>query len=329
MVFNLLVGYYYKTKKLYQGMKYLKVILVALLTANNLTAQSVEFQAQNLAISSLVEGTLLVPDIEGTPALAIIIGDSGPTDRNGNQNFMQNNAIKKLAEGLSARGVATFRYDKRIVKQIRRGQVDTDIMFDDFVDDAIMVLKFFKNMGNYNKIVLIGHGQGGLVGLLAARSGVDGFVSVAGSGKSIDQVIIDQVEKTAPMFTEDTRKAFEIIAKGQTTTEYPEALESIFNPDLQPFMANWMSYNPSKAIAMVDSPILIVNGTKNLQVSEEETRKLKDSSKNAEMALIENMNHVLVIIEGDELENSKSYNESYRPVSEELKQSILDFINRL
>jgi hypothetical protein len=85
----------------------------------------------------------LVPrDIE-KPPLSIIIAGSGPTNRDGNQNFMKNNSLKKLAEGLSSEGIATFRYDKRIVKQIRQGNVDNNIMFDDFIKDASDVIEYF------------------------------------------------------------------------------------------------------------------------------------------------------------------------------------------
>ncbi len=310
-------------------MKYIIAALVTVLMINFTSGQSVDIKTENITINSFIEGTLLLPRVEEKPVLAIIIGDSGPTDRDGNQNFMQNNALKKLAEALSAEGLATFRYDKRIVKQIRRGQVDPGIMFDDFVDDAISVFKYFRKTDDFAKIVFVGHGQGSLVGLLAADSGVDGIISIAGSGKTIDEVIIDQVEKTAPMFTDETKAAFEIIRNGQTTADYPEALESIFSLDLQPFMANWMSYEPAKAMAEVKVPVLIICGTKDLQVSEDEAKNLKDANKRAELVLIENMNHVFAIIKGDDLENSKSYNESFRPVPEKLKQAIMTFISGL
>ena len=40
------------------------------------------------------------------------------------------------------------------------------------------------------------------------------------------------------------------------------------------------------------------------------------------------MNNVLFIIEGDDLENAKSYNESARNISEEVISAILEFIKR-
>ncbi len=285
------------------------------------------FTEQDIAINSLIDGTLLIPK-EKSKTLAILIAGSGPTDRNGNQNFLKSNSLKKLAEGLSNKNIASFRYDKRIVKQILRRNVDKNITFDDFVTDAISVISYFKTKNTYNKIYIIGHSQGSLVGMLAAKGKADGFISLAGAGQSIDNVILEQIEKTAPMFTTDSKRLFKILKSGKTTTDYPAALTSVFNIDVQPFMMNWMQYNPQEELKKLNIPVLIINGTKDLQVSVDEAKLLKESSTNSELKIIENMNHVLFIIEGDNLENSKSYNESFRPISEELVSSIVEFIKK-
>src|SRR5690606_4718885 len=99
------------------------------------------FIEKELSISKFIDGTLLTPTHSKGNTLAILIAGSGPTDRNGNQNFLRNNSLKKLAETLSRNGIATFRYDKRVVKQIKQGTVDKNISFDDFIDDAIAVIE--------------------------------------------------------------------------------------------------------------------------------------------------------------------------------------------
>ncbi|WGD35093.1 alpha/beta hydrolase [Olleya sp. YS] len=308
----------------------MKTYLLVLLTLCSVSAiaQEQDYSSQDLVINKHIEGTLLLPNNKDKPNLAIIIAGSGPTDRNGNQNFLKSNTLKKLAIGLTNNNIATFRYDKRIVKQIRENNVDKDIMFDDFVTDATSVIDYFKLQGKYNKIFIVGHSQGSLVGMLAAKDRADGFISLAGAGQTIDNVILEQVEKTAPQFTEDTKRVFKILKEGKTTTDYPIALSSIFNLDVQKFIMNWMTYNPVEIMKTLDMPSLIINGTKDLQVSEAEATLLKDASPKAELKIIENMNHVLVTILGDDLENSKSYNESQRPLASELIDSIVLFINK-
>ncbi len=308
-------------------MKYY-LLIFSFLLASVAFSQEKLFSEADISINKWIDGTLLtsVNNDSKKPALAIIIAGSGPTDRNGNQNFLKNNALKKLAENLTNKGISTFRYDKRIVKQIRKGDVDKDLMFDDFVSDATDVINYFKEKETYSKIYVIGHSQGSLVGMLAAKENADGFISLAGAGQNIGDVIVDQVTKMAPKLGEEAQKVVDKLKKGETTTEYPQALSSVFSIDIQPFMINWMQYNPTEIISELKIPVLIVNGTKDLQVSEEEAQLLKDANEDAELKIIENMNHVLFNIEGDDLENSKSYNEAFRPISTELIESIVEFI---
>lgn len=306
-------------------MKYYLLVLSFLLASLSFS-QEPRFKIEDLTITKWIDGTLLTPIDVDKPSLVIIIAGSGPTDRNGNQNFLKNNSLKKLAESISDKGIASFRYDKRIVKQIRKGDVDNDLMFDDFVSDAEDVINYFKEKETYSKIYVIGHSQGSLVGMLAAKENADGFISLAGAGQNIGDVIVDQVTKMALKLGEEAQKVVDKLKKGETTTEYPQALSSVFSIDIQPFMINWMQYNPTEIISELKIPVLIVNGTKDLQVSEDEAQLLKDANEDSELKIIENMNHVLFEIEGDDLENSKSYNEAFREISPELIESIVEFI---
>ena len=284
------------------------------------------FSSTDITINRYVDGTLLVPESVENPPLVIIIAGSGPTDRNGNQSFMKNDMLKKLAERLSENGVATFRYDKRVVKQLKTRTFDKNIRFDDFVTDAKSVVTHFKP--SYASIIIAGHSQGSLVGLLATEAGVDGFISLAGAGNPIDQIILEQITKTAPFFKEDTKRVLEVLKSGKTTTEFPPALGSMFNLDIQPFMSNWMQYNPYELIENLKIPVLIINGTKDLQVSTTEAQLLKAHKTDAELVIIENMNHLLFEINGDDLVNTKSYNEMSHPIMPEVIKVMLNFIQK-
>ena len=303
-------------------------IVLALFLVSSLSfCQKQLYNEEEISISKWIDGTLLSPNISEKLNLAIIIAGSGPTNRNGNQNFLKNNSLKKLAEELSNSGTATFRYDKRIVKQIRKGNVDKNIMFDDFVRDASDVIDYFKARESYSKIYIIGHSQGSLVGMLSAKDKADGFISLAGAGQNIGDVLIEQATKMDPKLGEETQPVVERLKQGKTVKDYPSALASVFRADIQAFMINWMKYNPTESIKTLNMPILLINGTKDLQVSESEAKLLKEANEKATLIIIENMNHVLFEIKGDDLENSKSYNESFRPISPKLISSIIDFIS--
>jgi pimeloyl-ACP methyl ester carboxylesterase len=306
-------------------MKFYLILVIPLVSYFSFGQEKI-FNTQELSISKWIDGTLLSPTETESSTLAILIAGSGPTNRDGNQNFLKNNSLKKLAAGLSNNGISTFRYDKRIVKQIRKGNVDKNMMFNDFVNDASDVIDYFKAKKDYTKIYVIGHSQGSLVGMLAAKDRADGFISLAGAGQNIGDVLVEQVTKMAPKLGEEAQRVVTILKTGKTTTDYPAALASLFGPDIQPFMVNWIKYSPTEIIKELEMPILLINGTKDLQVSENEAKLLKAANEKATLIIIENMNHVLFEIQGDDLENSKSYNESFRPISPELITSIAKFI---
>ena len=303
--------------------KNFKIFLYVLMTTIHAYAQ--EFTSEEIKVNTNVEGTLLLPNTqeEKSIPLVILIAGSGPTDRDGNQSFMKNDALKKIAEALSQKGIATFRYDKRIVKQIRNQNIDKNISFDDFVIDARSVIGFFKS--KFETIIVAGHSQGSLVGLLALDAGASGFISLAGAGKPIDEILEEQIVKTAAVFSKSTERVLNVLRSGETTLEYPPELASIFNLELQAFLISWMQHNPAKIIANTPLPILIINGDKDLQVDVKEAQLLNSAAQNSKLIIIEHMNHVLVKIDGDDLENAKSYNNPNLKINEELINAIQEF----
>jgi len=289
--------------------------------------QTNTFNAKEISVSPFVDGTIIIPDHSEKIPLVIIIGGSGPTDRNGNQQMMENNALRYLAEGLFEEGIASFRYDKRILKQMKdRTLNEESIRFDEFITDAISAIDFFKKGGQFSKIYVIGHSQGSLVGMVAAQERADGFISIAGAGQSIDSVIVAQLEKQAPGLAENGRNAFDELRANKSTTNFSPGLASIFRKSLQPFILSWMQYDPQTAIASLNIPILILNGDKDLQVHPSEAELLKKAAPEAEFVIIQNMNHVLKEIEGNDMENQKSYNEYKRPIMPQLISTISTFI---
>lgn len=306
-------------------MKHKQLFALFLLLSSFTFAQ--EATSEDISINPYIDGTLLHPS--NNPAaspLVIMIQGSGPTDRNGNQAFMKNDSFKKLAQELAQNGIASFRFDKRIFKMQTMGITEEEIRFDDFVTDATSAIEYFKENHDYDKIVILGHSQGSLVGMLAAKDRADGFISIAGAGRSIDSIIIEQIEQQAPGLKENAETAFKEMRETGSTRTYNPVLESIFKPSLQPFMLSWMKFDPAEEIEELDMPVLVINGTKDLQVKEKDARELADSNPNAELVLLEDMNHVFRKIETDDLENSKSYNEPRRPLHPELVSTIVEFI---
>ncbi len=295
----------------------------------SVVAQTSEFTSEELSITPLIDGTLLLPKSKKAQVLTIIIPDSGPIDRNGNQEMMTNNSLRFLAEGLFKKDIATFRYDKRIVKQLKTGSLnESKIRFDDFIDDAVAILNHFKKDNRFSEIYILGHGEGSLVGIMAAQKGADGFISIAGAGQEIDDVIVAQLIKQAPGLADNARDSFDDLRVNGMSYNYSPGLASIFRKEIQPFILSWMQFDPKKEIAKLDIPVLIINGDNDIQVDISEAELLKKAKPNAQYKIIPKMNHVFKKVNGNDLENSKTYNQYNLPVIPELIGSIADFIGK-
>ena len=278
-------------------------------------AQEGNYNSQQVVIDPEVQGTLLSPKGSAQPPLAILIAGSGPTDRDGNQAQFKNNSLKYLAEGLAQRGIAVFRYDKRVIAQIKNGTAQEEKMtFEDEVKDALLVVDYFKK--KYKNITLVGHSEGALIGLLVAqKGGISKFVSLAGAGSSSATLIEEQIAKNAPQLKEESQKIINQLRKGELVENLSSYLAPVFRKSVQPYLISWFKYEPTQEIAKLSIPILIVQGTNDLQVE----------SKQAQLLLIEGMNHVLKKVKTME-ENQQSYLNPDLPVPTELVEGIASFI---
>lgn len=287
-----------------------------------------EYNSAVVKVNRFIEGTLATPYSDDKVPLVIFIMDAGAINREGNDRMSKNDAFKLLATQLAKQGVASYRYDKRLFKIDAFGIRENEISIDHFIEDAAAIVSYFQKNGNYTKIIIAGHGQGSLVGMMAAKNNVDGFISIAGNAQSIDQIVVQQLEKQAPGLDKSAAVAFSDLKEKGRAMDYDPALESIFGYQLQPFMKSWLKYTPSEEIKNLDIPILILQGDKDLQVEVSEAEKLKEAAPNAEYVLIENMNHILREIKGSRLENHKSYNEYWLEIMPEVITTIASFAKK-
>lgn len=272
-----------------------------------------------------IQGTLIKVAKSNAP-LVIIIPGSGPTDRNGNNAMMKNNSLKYLADALKKNNISSYRYDKSVLSYSKEDKEKINaITFDNFVEEAKTVITHFKKENKKSKIIIAGHSQGSLVGMLAGKKVADAFISIAGAGESIDRVIIEQVAKSSPLLKEETKSILAELKKGNTVEEVNPYLAPLFNKQVQPFLISWVKYNPQEIIKQLAIPILLINGTKDLQVPVNQLEILYEANKKAEKLIVNNMNHILKIIKEDS-ENMASYNNPNLPISEEMVTKIVSFI---
>jgi len=293
-------------------------------------AQEEAYTEEELKINEFTEGTLTYPSTGEAENLVIFIQGSGPTDRDGNQSMAKNDGMKKITRELAEKDIASFRFDKRVFKMRELQIQEKDLRFEDFANDVKDILIHFQKEDTYQNLIVAGHSEGSLIGILASQDLADAFISLAGAGEPIDNIVVEQVNKMAPQLGENARTAFDEIKENGETKNYNSMLESLFRESVQPYLYSWMKYDPSEEIKKLNIPVLIISGTSDIQVEPKQAEMLHAAKTNSKLVLLENMNHIFRKMENnDRLVNTKTYNEPNRPLHPDLIPVMTQFIKEL
>ncbi|MCB9189888.1 MAG: alpha/beta hydrolase [Flavobacteriales bacterium] len=312
----------------------IKFIFIAILNLFYFQSISQHKETEIIAThnSDTLWGTLCSPQqsIDTSQPLVLIIAGSGPTDRNGNNSVMTNNSLQMLAHDLAKLGIASIRYDKRGVGASFKAYIpEIDLTFEDNVNIAEEFYDYGKKQG-YQKIIIAGHSEGSLIGiLLSQRKKPAGFISLAGAGRPIQDVLKEQYNVTAPIVRDSAHVIIDLLASGVKVDTLSPWLYSVFRPAIQPYLISWMKYIPNEEINKLSCPSLIIQGERDLQVTKEDATELgKDLPENS-VVLIETMNHVLKKVDDDKADNKASYNDPVRPLHPDLIFTMVSFIKQL
>ena len=208
------------------------VFILSIFSINFCFAQ---FEDKDIEINKYVHGTLCL-STEETDIAAVIIPGSGPADRDGNSPAFNNHCLEMLAHGLAKNNIASFRYDRRLLRLKELQLTTANLSFDDFIEDAITAVNYLKNSLNYKKIVVIGHSQGSLVGMIAAKDRASGFISIAGPANKISEKIAAQLSKKSPELANTTRAKFKELRETDTIKQIEPFLTGIFRPSFLQFL---------------------------------------------------------------------------------------------
>ncbi len=281
--------------------------------------------------TGMMKGQLELPQGEGKFPLMVIIAGSGPTDKDGNSLVMpgKNNSLKMIAEQLAEAGVASIRYDKRgIGNNAALGGKEEDIVFSDFVDDAVAWIEFARQDDRFSQVGVIGHSEGSLIGMAAVQQAdADLYVSVAGAGRTIDEVLLEQLSAQLPeKLVEETKSILEQLKQGKQVDKVSNELVSVFRPSVQPYMISWLKYDPQQLMKQMKVPALVINGTTDLQVPATDAELLHKANEASKLLIIDNMNHVLKEASSDQAENMATYTNPDLPLAKGFMDGIVQFM---
>lgn len=263
--------------------------------------------------------------------VVLIVQGSGAPPKNGIVN-----EFGELAVELANKGIASLRYDKRGTYDSNGITVnEAELKVADYVDDVKLIIKHLKNNKRFSKFYVLGHSEGALISALAlAEERVDGFISVAGAGRPIGEVLREQINNNPNNPTDIVQEANSIIAKlerGEVVEKVSAPLENLFRPSVQGYLIDWMSYKPQEAYTKIsDIPAIIIQGKNDYQVSVQDAKRLSEVLKDAELVLIDRMSHVLKdAASKDNLnEHTKVYFNTHDPINTEFVKAVIHFIKK-
>ncbi|MGN8343848.1 alpha/beta hydrolase [Pseudomonas sp. SMV71] len=282
--------------------------------------------------SGELHGSLLLPKSDRPVPVVLIISGSGPTDRDGNNpEGGRNDSLKRLAWVLARHNIASVRYDKRgVATSLAATPDERNLSVEAYVNDAVAWSRKLAADPRLGPLILLGHSEGALIASLAApQANAAAIISLSGSARPIDQVLRQQLSSRLPPLMLRSNELLDSLKAGRPDPNVPPQLQVIFRPSVQPYLISLFRQDPAQAFAALKIPALIIQGSSDIQVSVDDARLLQAAKPDAELALIEGMNHVLRIVPNDVKRQLASYKDPNLPLAAELGERIVGFIDSI
>lgn len=277
-------------------------------------------------------GTLLMPAGEGRVPGVVMIGGSGPVDRNGNMPGMLNNSLRKLAEGLASCGVATLRFDRRGVGlSAAAGLEEEELVLNTYVQDARAWAAFLRAQPRISSVSLLGHGEGALIATIAAQGGgIDRLALLAAPGRRVSDLLRAQLVDIgmAPVLRRRAEATIKALERGESVPLPPAGLANLFRESVQPFLISEFARDPAAELAKTAMPALVVQGTADLQVTVSDAQRLAHARPGVTLDVVVGMNHVLRAAPADREGNLATYVDPELPLTPGLVGRVCAFIRK-
>jgi len=268
------------------------------------------------------------------PVILIIPG-SGPTDRDGNNSLgITAQPYRLLAKGLAARGIATVRIDKRGLFGSKAAIPDANaVTLGDYAGDVHNWVASIRQRTGAKCVWILGHSEGGLVALTAAQQARDfcGLILVSTGGRPFGEIVREQLRANpayAPILPQ-ADAAIDAIMGGVDVDVTPlhPGLKSLFAPAVQGYLKTLFPADPVMLVAAYNGPVLIVQGTRDLQIGLKDAQALRAAQPRSTLALIINANHVLkAVASADRGPNLAAYRDPSLPVAPGIIEAITAFV---
>jgi pimeloyl-ACP methyl ester carboxylesterase len=286
---------------------------------------------QNFSISrdgTAVRGVIDRPiNAAGAVPTMLVVAGSGPTDRDGNApGGLHTDAYKDLAAALSARGIATVRYDKRGVGASDKTP-ESALTLWTFVEDARAFVDRLRADARVSSVFLLGHSEGGVIALeLAQTTPIDGLILVATPGRTLAAVLRAQLALQLDNATlKEVDRLMADVRAGSPLANIPVRLEVLFRPSVSPYLRSMLDVDPAALLASVHDRTLIVQGDMDIQVSVDDAKRLAAAAPAALLVVAAGMAHTLKV-ESARIMQQRSYFDPGVPLSPPFVDAVTSFV---
>ncbi|MHB8130503.1 MAG: alpha/beta hydrolase [Mobilitalea sp.] len=255
-----------------------------------------------------VSGILTLPLDIDKPSVTILVPGSGTHDVN--EIVGANKPFQDIAWGLAEQGIASIRYNERLMSYPSLADNDLTIELDSLTD-AADAINYAVNCDKINKdkIIVVGHSLGGMMApkIASDNKEVAGIIILAGSPRNLEEIVYDQVMDAIENAEGATQEQID-----QTIKITEDSVKAIKNLDksskdaLFGFPSSyWYGLNQIKTsdlVAELTIPIFIAQGSEDWQVFADKDyvmwQKILSEKENVTFHLYDNLNHLFMTSNG-------------------------------
>jgi pimeloyl-ACP methyl ester carboxylesterase len=207
------------------------------------------------------------------------------------------------------------------------------VTISDYASDINAWVKVARAETGAECLWLLGHSEGGLVALAAAQDDAKlcGVLLVASLGRPMADTIREQLQSNPAnaIVLEEAMAALDSLEAGErvSTEGMHPGLMGLFKPAVQGFLIDAFARNPAELAGVLDLPMLIVAGGRDIQTPLADAEALKAGQPQAKLVVIDDMNHVLKAVGSeDRAANVATYGDPSLPVHPELVEAVAGFV---